>query len=81
MSGVSPGQKAASAIQSATSLSWPTTLIVLMALGGSIFLTWADKLDGQAFVAIASMIVGGVLALRGVTSGSAASSAPPPPES
>lgn len=75
-------QKASDAAVSASSqLSWPTTLIVLMVLGGSIFLTWTDKLDGQAFVAITSMIIGGILVRAGVTSGSAATSAPPPPKS
>lgn len=48
-----------------------TTLIVLSLIGGTVFLCWAGKVNGDAFVALASTIVGGVLvASRGVGSGS-----------
>lgn len=67
-------------VQAANTLSWQTTLIVLLALGGSIFLTWADKVSGDAFVGVIGAILGGVLVQRGVSSGSAATNSPPPPE-
>lgn len=57
-----------------------STLIVLVALGGSIFLTWHGDLDGQAFVALVSAIIGGVLVRGGVASGSKATADPPPSE-
>lgn len=43
-----------------------TTLIVVALICGTVFLTWADKVNGDAFVALASTIVGGVLVTRGI---------------
>lgn len=57
-----------------------TTVIVLAVVVGSIVLTYYSKINGDAYVALASTIVGGVLVRAGVASGSQATSAPPPPE-
>lgn len=54
-----------------------TTLIVLSIIAGSTVLCYFGKINGDAFVALTSGIVGGVLVRAGVASGSAASSAPP----
>jgi len=59
-------------------LSVATMLIVLTIIVSSAFLTWAGKLDGQAFVAVVSGIIGGVLVTRGAHVGSKASVDPPP---
>lgn len=55
-----------------------TTLIVLAVVVGSILLTYYGKINGDAFVALASTIVGGVLVRAGVASGSKATVDPPP---
>ncbi len=74
-------QKAKQAtVQAANTLSWQTTLVVLLSLAGSIFLTYTNKISGDAFVGVIGAILGGVLVQRGVSSGSAASNSPPPPE-
>lgn len=54
-----------------------TTIIVVVLLLGAIFLTYFSKINGDAFVALASTIVGGVLVSRGVAGGSQASADPP----
>lgn len=55
-----------------------TTILVLAIIIGSVLLTWVGKINGDAFVALTSGIVGGVLVARGVASGSQASSGPTP---
>lgn len=57
-----------------------TTLIVLALVVGSVILTWVGKVNGDAFVALASTVIGGVLVRSGVASGSKATSDPPPSE-
>lgn len=71
-------QKVGQAVDPGTAPGVTTTLIVLAVVIGSIILTYAGKINGDAFVALASTIVGGVLVARGVASGSQATSAPPP---
>lgn len=55
-----------------------TTLIVLAIILGSIFLTWQGKINGDAYVALTSAIVGGVLVRQGTADGSKATADPPP---
>lgn len=55
-----------------------TTLIVLTLLVCLTFLTWDGKVNGDAYVSLASVIVGGVLVRQGVASGSKATVDPPP---
>jgi len=55
-----------------------TTLIVLAVLVGASVLCYFDKIGGDAYVGLASAIIGGVLVRAGVASGSAATSNPPP---
>lgn len=50
-----------------------TTLIVLALIVGAVCLTWIGKVNGDAFVALASAIVGGVLVRQGAASASKAS--------
>lgn len=64
-------------INDAHAPGWTTTLIVIALLSGSIFLTYHGKVNGDAFVALASTIVGGVLVARGVAGGSQATADPP----
>lgn len=66
------------AIDNATTPGVTTTLIVVALIAAITFLTWADKVNGDAFVSIASAIIGGVLVRAGVTSGSQATANPPP---
>lgn len=54
-----------------------TTLIVLAVLVGASILCYFDKIGGDAYVGLASAIIGGVLVRAGVASGSAATSNPP----
>lgn len=56
------------------------TLILLAALVATSLLTWADKVDAQAFVAIVSLVLGGVVHASGTKQGSEASVSPPPDE-
>lgn len=62
---------------SASAPAWTTTLIVLAIIAGSVALTWIGKINGDAFIALASSVVGGVLVRAGVATGSQASSSPP----
>ena len=71
-------QRSTQAVDTGNAPGITTTLIVLAVIIGSIVLTYAGKINGDAFVALASTIVGGVLVARGVASGSQASSSPPP---
>jgi hypothetical protein len=77
---MSNGQKIGQALDPGTAPGVTTTIIVVVLLVGSIVLTYAGKINGDAFVALASTIIGGVLVSRGVASGSQASQAPPPAE-
>lgn len=61
-----------------TGPSLTTTLIVIAIVAGSVFLTWKGKINGDAYVALTSAIVGGVLVTRGVHTGSKATVDPPP---
>lgn len=54
-----------------------TTLIVLAIVAGSVLLTYVGKINGDAFVALASTVIGGVLVRSGVASGSKATADPP----
>jgi hypothetical protein len=53
------------------------TLILLAALIATSLLTWAGKVDAQAFVAIASLVLGGVVHASGAKQGSDATQTPP----
>lgn len=55
-----------------------TTLIVLSVVAGATFLTYFDKLSSDAYTGLISAIIGGVLVRAGVSSGSKATSDPPP---
>lgn len=72
---MSPIQRTSQAI--GESPGFTTTIIVVVLLAGAIFLTYHGKINGDAFVALASTIVGGVLVSRGVAGGSQASATPP----
>lgn len=54
------------------------TLILLAALIATSLLTWAGKVDAQAFVAIVSLVLGGVVHASGTNQGVQASNPPPP---
>jgi hypothetical protein len=54
------------------------TLILLTALTAASLLCWAGKVDGQAYVAIIGIVLGGVVHASGTKQGSEASQAPPP---
>jgi hypothetical protein len=56
-----------------------TTLIVLAVIIGATVLCYVGKIPGAALVGLFSTVIGGVLVRAGVSSGSAASTAPPPP--
>jgi hypothetical protein len=56
-----------------------TTLIVLSVVISAAVLCYAGKIPGAALIGLYSTIVGGVLVRAGVSSGSAAATAPPPP--
>ena len=69
--------KARQALQDAASAPGvTTTLIVLSVLIGASILCYFDKIGGDAYVGLASAIIGGVLVRAGVASGSAASGPP-----
>jgi hypothetical protein len=53
------------------------TLILLGALIATSLLTWAGKVDAQAFVAIVSLVLGGVVHASGTKQGSEVSQTPP----
>jgi hypothetical protein len=55
-----------------------TTIILLALIAGLIFLTWEGRVNGDAFVSLASVIIGGVLVSRGVSSGAQASNSTSP---
>lgn len=57
-------------VGSATAPAVTTTLIILAIVAGATFLTYEGKINGDAFVALASAIVGGVLVKAGVSSAS-----------
>lgn len=54
------------------------TLILLTALAATAVLTWHGAVDAQAFVAIASLVIGGVVHASGTNQGSQATTDPPP---
>jgi hypothetical protein len=54
------------------------TLILLASLAATSLLCWAGKVDAQAFVAIVSLVLGGVVHASGTNQGSQASVDPPP---
>lgn len=76
---MSPITKASNAIQE-QGPAITTTLVVLALIAGTVFLTWSGKVNGDAFVALASSIVGGVLVRQGVSQGSKSSADSPPEE-
>lgn len=53
-------------------------IIVLAIIGSLTFLVYIGKVNGDAYVSIASAIVGALIVTRGVTAGSKATSDPPP---
>lgn len=53
-------------------------LIVLAVIGSLTALVWIGKVNGDAYVSIASAIVGALLVRQGVVAGSKATSDPPP---
>lgn len=53
------------------------TLILLAALIATSLLTWAGKVDAQAFVAIVSLVLGGVVHASGTKQGTEATTNPP----
>ena len=55
-------------------------MILLAALVATSLLCWAGKVDAQAFVAIVSLVLGGVVHAAGTRQGSEASQSPPPAE-
>lgn len=63
-------------------LDGPTsrTIILLAALVAATFLTWAGKVDAQAFVAIVSAVLGGVIHASGNKQGADAATPPPSPD-
>lgn len=44
-----------------------TTLIILALIAATTLLCWAGKVNGDAFVSLASAIVGGILVARGMS--------------
>jgi len=53
------------------------TLILLAALVATSLLTWAGKVDAQAFVAIMGIVLGGVVHASGSKQGTDAAQTPP----
>lgn len=57
------------------------TVIVLALIGALTALVWIGKVNGDAFISVASVIVGAVLVRQGVSAGAKASTdatTPPP---
>ena len=58
-----------------------TNAVIVLAIVASLtFLVYVGKVNGDAFISIASAIVGALLVRQGVAAGSKASYAPPPEE-
>jgi hypothetical protein len=53
------------------------TLVLLAALAATTFLTYHGSVDAQAFVAIVSLVLGGVVHASGTKQGSEVSQQPP----
>lgn len=70
-------EQIAKAAESST-LSPLTALIVLAIIGSLTFLAWDEKVDGQAYVAIVSGVIGGILHAAGTRGGAQAAVDPPP---
>lgn len=56
------------------------TIVLLASLAAVTFLTYHGAVDAQAFVAIVSLVLGGVVHASGTRQGSEASQSPPPAE-
>jgi len=56
------------------------TLILLTTIISATVLAWHGTVDGQAYVAIIGIVLGGVVHASGTRQGSEASQAPPPAE-
>lgn len=54
------------------------TLILLAAIVAASVLAWHGTVDGQAYVAVLSLVLGGVVHASGTNQGSQASVDPPP---
>jgi hypothetical protein len=55
------------------------TIILLTVLVLSSMLCWLDKVDAQAYVALVSAVLGGVIHASGNKQGADAATSPPPP--
>lgn len=55
------------------------TLILLTVLVAASVLCWLDKVDAQAYVALVSAVLGGVIHASGNKQGADAATSPPPP--
>lgn len=53
-------------------------LIVLSIIASLTFLVYVGKVNGDAYVSIASAVIGALLVTRGVAAGSKATTDPPP---